>query len=314
VEKRIATLKEIMKSCKLCPRRCSIDRTSGEKGFCHLSDDVIVKSALPHHGEEPPISGTRGAGTIFFSSCNLRCAYCQNYQISHSVFGKTMDSVDLARVMLFLQKEYCHNIEFVTPTPQLPGIMEAWVIARRRGLQLPLVYNCGGYENPDVINLLEGVVDLYLPDFKYGNEEDAFHLSGVKDYPRYAVESIREMVRQVGDTLQEDGGVVTQGVIIRHLILPGKIWNSMEVLNLIKTHISTSVPLSLMSQYSPVLPVKDNPFLDRRITREEYERVVNAALDMGFETIFTQDVDERALSPDFEKELPFNWSFNWSQI
>lgn len=296
-----------MKSCKLCPRRCAIDRTSGEKGFCRLTDDVIVKSALPHHGEEPLISGTHGAGTIFFSSCNLRCAYCQNYQISQSVFGKTMDSVDLARVMLFLQKEHCHNIEFVTPTPQLPGIMEALVIARRKGLQLPLVYNCGGYENPDVIQLLEGVVDLYLPDFKYGNEQDAFHLSGAKDYARYAVESIREMVRQVGDTLQEDGGVATQGVIIRHLVLPGKIWNSMEVLNLIKTHISTSVPLSLMSQYTPVPPVKDDPFLDRRITREEYERVVNAALDMGFETIFTQDVDEQALSPDFEKEIPFNW-------
>jgi putative pyruvate formate lyase activating enzyme len=218
-----------------------------------------------------------------------------------------MDSVDLAHVMLFLQKEHCHNIEYVTPTPQLPGIIEAFVIARRKGLKLPLVYNCGGYENPDVINILEGVVDLYLPDFKYGNEQDAFHLSGVKDYPKYAVESIGEMVRQVGDILQEDGGVATQGVIIRHLILPGKIWNSMEVLNLIKTHISTSVPLSLMSQYTPVLSAKDHPGLDRRITREEYERVVNAALDMGFETIFTQDVDERVLSPDFDKEIPFNW-------
>ncbi len=297
-----------MKGCTLCPRKCSVDRTAGEKGFCGLSDDIIVKSALPHHGEEPPISGTHGAGTIFFSSCNLRCVYCQNYQISHGTPGERTDSLGLARMMLSLQEQRCHNIEPVTPTPQLHGIMEALLIARRKGLKLPLVYNCSGYENPDIIRILEGVVDIYLPDFKYADEQDAFRLSGVKDYSRYAVESIKEMVRQVGDTLEEDGRIASKGLIIRHLILPGKISNSIEVLQLIKMHISTSVPLSLMSQYTPVPPVKDDPLLGRRITREEYEWVVNAALDMGFETIFAQDVDETALSPDFEKDLPFSWS------
>ena len=297
-----------MKRCTLCPRRCSVDRTAGEKGFCGLDDGIVVKSVLPHYGEEPPLSGTRGAGTIFFSSCNVRCIHCQNYQISHGTSGKRTDSEGLARMMLSLQEQRCHNIEPVTPTPQLPGIMEAWLIARQNGLKIPLVYNCSGYENPDMIKILEGAVDIYLPDFKYGNEQDSFHLSAVKDYPGVAVKSIREMVRQVGHTLEEDRGIASRGMIIRHLILPGKISNSIEVLNLIKMHISTSVPLSLMSQYTPVSPVKDDPFLGRRITHEEYERVVNTALDMGFETIFTQEVDERTLSPDFEKDLPFNWS------
>jgi putative pyruvate formate lyase activating enzyme len=307
VKTKIAHLNNLMKSCTLCPRKCAVNRITGEKGFCGLDKDIIVKSALPHHGEEPPVSGTHGAGTIFFSSCNLRCIYCQNHQISHDVSGERTDSEGLARMMLSLQEGKCHNIELVTPTPNLSGIMNALPIARRRGLKLPLVYNCGGYENPEVVELLEGVVDIYLPDFKYGNDEDAFHLSGAKDYPKYAAESIREMVRQVGDNLEEDGEIASRGLIIRHLVLPGKISNSVDVLNLIKKHISTSVPLSLMSQYTPVPPVADHPFLDRRITRGEYERVVNAALDMGFETIYTQDVDERSLSPDFERENPFNW-------
>jgi len=308
VKEKIAHLNNVMKSCTLCPRKCAVNRTAGGKGFCGLDDSIIVKSALPHHGEEPPISGTHGAGTIFFSSCNLRCVYCQNYRISHSITGTGTDSISLARLMLSLQEQHCHNIELVTPTPQLSGIMEALPIARRKGMKLPLVYNCGGYENPDIIKILGDVVDIYLPDFKYGNEDDALMCSGVKDYPLYAVASIKEMARQVGISLEENGGIASRGMMIRHLILPGKISNSIDVLNLIKTHISTSVPLSLMSQYTPIPPVSKHPLLGRRITHEEYEQVVNAALDMGFETIFSQDVDERALSPDFEKEIPFDWS------
>jgi putative pyruvate formate lyase activating enzyme len=285
-----------------------INRTVGELGFCRLSDDIIVSRALPHYGEEPPISGTRGAGTIFFSSCNLKCIYCQNYQISHDVSGDRTDIEDLSRIMLNLQGQGCHNIEPVTPTPQIPGIMEALSIARRKGLRLPLVYNCGGYENPEVLKLLEGMVDIYLPDFKYGTENEAFALSGAKDYPRYALESIKEMMRQVGDSLWEDEGIAKRGIVIRHLILPGFIMNSLEVIRLIKTHLSPSVPLSIMSQYTPIPAVKDHPHLGRRITRAEYEHVINYALDMGFENIYTQDVDDRALAPDFEKKMPFNWA------
>jgi len=308
VIKKIATLKKIIKHCVLCPRKCSIDRTAGEKGFCNLSDELIVKSAIAHYGEEPPLSGRHGAGTIFFSSCNLRCIYCQNYQISHSISGEKKDGSGLAGIMLALQKQGCHNIEAVTPTPHLPGIMESLMMARQKGLDLPLVYNCGGYENPDVLKLIEGLVDIYLPDFKYGSEQNAYQFSGIRDYPGFAVESIKEMVRQIGDSLEEDEGIATRGLIIRHLILPGNIANSIDVLQLIKAHISTFVPISIMSQYTPIPAAKDHPSLDRRITRAEYEYVINQALDMGFETIFTQEVDDRTLSPDFDKELPFDWS------
>jgi putative pyruvate formate lyase activating enzyme len=210
--------------------------------------------------------------------------------------------------MLALRDAHCHNIEIVTPTPHVPQIMEAFLMAQRRGLNLPLVYNCGGYENPEVLKLLEGMVDIYLPDFKYGIENDAFVLSGAKDYPRYALASIREMVRQVGDSLWEDEGVAKRGIVIRHLILPGFISNSLEVLRLIKTHLSPSVPLSIMSQYTPIPAVKDHPHLGRRITRAEYEHVINYSLDIGFEKIFSQEVNDQTLTPDFEKKIPFTWA------
>lgn len=301
-------LKEILKSCVLCPRKCKVNRQAGELGFCRLADDVVVSHALPHYGEEPPISGSQGAGTIFLSSCNLKCTFCQNYQISQSVSGTVTDIEDLSVIMLALHDAHCHNIEIVTPTPHVPQIMEAFLMAQRRGLNLPLVYNCGGYENPEVLKLLEGMVDIYLPDFKYGIENDAFVLSGAKDYPRYALASIREMVRQVGDSLWEDESVAKRGIVIRHLILPGFISNSLEVLRLIKTHLSPSVPLSIMSQYTPIPAVKDHPHLGRRITRAEYEHVINYSLDIGFEKIFSQEVNDQTLTPDFEKKIPFTWA------
>ena len=210
--------------------------------------------------------------------------------------------------MLALRDAHCHNIEPVTPTPHVPQIMEAFLMAQQRGLNLPLVYNCGGYENPEVLELLEGMVDIYLPDFKYGIEHVALVLSGAEDYPRYAIDSIRVMVRQVGDTLEECEGIAKRGIVIRHLILPGFITNSLEVIRLIKTHISPSVPLSIMSQYTPIPAVKDHPHLGRRITRAEYEHVINYALDMGFENIFTQEVNDQTITPDFEKKIPFNWA------
>jgi putative pyruvate formate lyase activating enzyme len=285
-----------------------VDRTRGELGFCRLVDDITVSHALPHYGEEPPISGTRGAGTIFLSSCNLKCIYCQNYQLSHDISGERIDVEGLSRIMLAFEKENCHNIELVTPTPQMPQVMEALLIARQRDLRLPLVYNCGGYENPEVLEILEGMVDIYLPDFKYGTENVALVLSGVKDYTAHAIPSIKEMVRQVGEELALGEGVAKRGILIRHLIIPGFISNSLEVLGLIKKHMSVSVPLSIMSQYTPIPSVKSHPLLRRRVTPEEYELVINCALDMGFETIFTQDVNDKTLVPDFRKKEPFDWS------
>ncbi len=300
-------LRKSLKSCVLCPRRCRVDRTAGQKGFCGLAGGMVVSHAVPHHGEEPPISGGRGAGTIFFSSCNVGCCYCQNYQISQTLRGRRLSAEDLSAMMMDLRNEGCHNIEAVTPTPQLPQLVEALLLAREKGLDIPFVYNCGGYENPQIIGLLSGVVDIYLPDFKYGLEEEGRSLSGVADYPGWALSALREMMNQVGDGLETDGGVAVKGMIVRHLVLPGKRENSLEVLRLIKKRLSTSLPLSLMSQYTPVPHMKNHPPLDRRVTREEYEFIVEQALDMGFEEIYTQDVDERTITPDFDRERPFQW-------
>jgi len=303
----VAALKARLKKCTLCPRECRVDRTAGEKGFCGLSGEILMDCATAHFGEEPPLSGTGGAGTIFLSSCNLKCVYCQNFQISHRADGKCVDAAGLAKVMLALQAQGCHNIEPVTPTPQLPGIIEALLIARAQGLRVPFVYNCGGYESPDVIGMLDGLVDIYLPDFKYGLDEEGSMLSGVGDYPRHAAAAIREMVRQTGEGLETEGGVARRGVLIRHLVLPGKTANSMAVLDRIREHVSPAVTLSLMSQYTPIPAVRSHPVLGRRVSRAEYDRVVRYALDSGFENVFVQEVDERHLSPDFNREEPFQW-------
>ena len=301
----IQSLLDLYTSCTLCSRACRVDRTKGEQGYCHLPAGIFMDCALAHHGEEPPLSGTRGAGTIFLSSCNLGCIYCQNYQISHSAQGRELTVLQLAKVMLDLQKSSCHNVEPVTPTPQTPLIMEALCLARSQGLTVPFVYNCGGYENPDVIRMLDGMVDIYLPDFKYGLEEDARLFSNAPDYPRFATESIREMVRQVGDGLDVKEGVAAGGIIIRHLVLPGRLENSREVLRILKKEISTNIPISLMSQYTPTERVKSHPQLGRRITQDEYSRILDYALKLGFENLFVQDVSDDKLTPDFDRDNPF---------
>jgi putative pyruvate formate lyase activating enzyme len=305
--RRVEYLKRNLKRCVLCPHMCRVDRTAEGRGVCRLDASMVISSALPHHGEEPPLSGKRGAGTIFFSSCNLRCIYCQNIQISHSQSGRMVSEEALAGLMLELERLGCHNIEPVTPTPHLPGIMAAFLIARSRGLRLPLVFNCGGYEREKIIRLLDGIVDIYLPDFKYGIDETGRCFSGAPDYPRHALASLREMVRQVGDALDVVDGVAKRGVLVRHLVLPGRLDNSLAVLTAIREKVSRFVPLSLMAQYTPIRAVKKHPLLGRRISRLEYERVVNAAVDLGFEELYTQEVDDRELSPDFEKEHPFDW-------
>jgi putative pyruvate formate lyase activating enzyme len=306
-ERRVAFLRRSLQRCVLCPQRCRTNRTAGIQGFCRLGAEMVIHSALPHHGEEPPLSGTRGAGTIFFSSCNLRCIYCQNVQISHSSAGRTVSVEDLAGIMLGLEAAGCHNIEPVTPTPHLPGIMAATLAARRRGLRLPLVFNCGGYEREKIIRLLAGMVAIYLPDFKYGIAGTGRLFSGAGEYPRHALASLKEMVRQVGDGLETEDGIARRGILVRHLVLPGNIDNSLAVLKTIREHISPCVPLSLMAQYTPIPAVQSHPRLGRRVSRQEYERVVNAACDMGFEEIYTQEVDDRELVPDFDRDRPFDW-------
>jgi putative pyruvate formate lyase activating enzyme len=303
---KITALKEILKDCVLCPRTCHADRTRGQVGYCRLASKIVLDRALPHFGEEPPLSGTRGAGTIFFCSCNLGCIYCQNYQISHQAEGREYDSRALAGVMLDLQKQGCHNIEPVTPTPQMPLIMEALCLARERSLEIPFVYNCGGYEVPQIIRMLDKMVDIYLPDFKYGVTEDSIAFSAAPGYPQFALDSLKEMVRQVGCGLETENGIARKGIIVRHLVLPGKPENSEEFFRLIKKKISTSVPISLMSQYTPTAKVRSHPLLGRRITAEEYNRILDFALALGFDNMFVQEVSEENLAPDFDCENPFD--------
>lgn len=302
----VQKLLNIYTSCTLCPRACHVDRTQGELGYCRLPAKIVMDCALAHHGEEPPLSGENGAGTIFLSSCNLGCIYCQNYQISHTADGQTLDASQLADVMLDLQKRRCHNVELVTPTSQTPLIMEALLIARHRGLKIPFVYNCGGYENPDIIKQLDGMVEIYLPDFKYGLEKNSVMFSAAPGYPRFAVDSIKEMVRQVGDELELKNGVAQKGVIIRHLVLPGHVENSKEVLRLISKEISRNVFLSLMGQYTPVAKMRHHLILKRRITKKEYEDVLDYAYQLGFKNLFVQEVNNYKLTPDFDKDNPFD--------
>ena len=305
---QIDKLREMLRRCALCPRKCGVNRAAGERGYCALDHRVVLSRALPHHGEEPPLSGNRGAGAVFFSSCNLQCVYCQNHQISHTLRGRCVGIAELAGLMLDLEGSGCHNIEAVTPTPQAPMIAEALRLARDRGLRVPFVYNCGGYENPDVVRLLGGMVDIYLPDFKYGLAEDAAEFSCAGDYPRRALESIREMMEQVGDGLEVRDGIALKGLLVRHLVLPGRKENSLAVLRLIAKHLSKAVPVSIMSQYTPMPFSEGHPCLGRRVTEEEYADIVEEALDMGFEEIYTQEVDDRALNPDFAQEQPFRWA------
>jgi putative pyruvate formate lyase activating enzyme len=304
-EEKVFKLKEILSDCMLCPRMCHIDRIAGEKGFCKLPAKIIMDSAMAHHGEEPPLSGTRGAGTIFLCSCNLGCIYCQNFQISQRADGKMLSPAEFAEVILNLQMQGCHNIDLVTPTPQAPLVMEALLLARYKGLKIPFIYNCGGYEDPKIIKMLSGMVDIYLPDFKYGLEEDSVLFSSAPEYADFALDSLKEMVKQVGDTLELRNGIAKKGIIVRHLVLPGRIENSKEVFRLIKKKISTSISVSLMSQYTPVAKMRNHPILGRRITASEYNEVLDYALNLGFENLFIQEVNNFDLTPDFNSENPF---------
>lgn len=300
-------LNEFLGSCALCPRKCAVDRKAGERGFCGIGEKIVLSHALPYHGEEPPISGSRGAGTIFFSSCTLKCIYCQNYQISHQATSRQITVAELSEIMLDLQRKGCHNVELVTPTHQLPPVIEALIGARGEGLTIPVVYNCGGYENAEIIHLLSGLVDIYLPDFKYGTDAASLKFSGVDDYAEHALASIREMIEQAGEELEMEDGIAHRGILIRHLVLPGMMDDSLSVLGIIRKNFSPAVTLSLMAQYTPVPAVHSHPDLNRRITRQEYETVVDAALEMGFDHLYVQEVDDRSLFPDFMKDNPFDW-------
>jgi len=276
----VEKLYEILKSCELCPRKCGVDRTKGEKGVCRSGLNPVISSVGPHFGEEPELVGRHGSGTIFFTNCNLGCVYCQNYDISHLGYGKEITVDELAKQMLFLQGILCHNINLVTPTHFVPQIVKAIKIAKKQGLKIPIVYNCGGYENVEVIKLLEGIVDIYMPDIKYSDNEIAKKYSNASDYFERAKESIKEMHRQVGD-LQVEDGIAVRGLIIRHLVLPDNLAGSQEILRFISEEISKDTYVNIMDQYRPMFKAFSYPELNRRITSLEFSKVVGIARRFG---------------------------------
>ncbi len=286
---RIDKARSILTACCLCPRRCGADRLSGEKGFCGAGDKAKVGSYNAHHGEEPPLSGSRGSGTIFFSHCNLRCVFCQNYPISHLENGDEGEADELANMMIRLQKRGCHNINFVTPTHMLPFIIEALPIAVKLGLRLPLVYNCGGYESLPALKLLDGIVDVYMPDMKYNSSDSARLISDAPDYPQRNRAAVKEMHRQVGDLVLDDDGIAVQGLLIRHLVLPKRHAGSPGVLEFIADKISPHTAISLMSQYFPAYKALDYPGLNRRPSRAEYGEAVEALEKLGMSNGWVQD-------------------------
>ncbi len=294
-----------LSSCCLCPRNCRVNRLKGEEGFCRQGPRVKVARSLPHFGEEPPLSGSRGAGTVFFSGCALRCLYCQNYQISQEGMGRELEVEELARLFLELQNQGCHNLDLVSPTPHLPFIFFALEIAVPRGLRLPIVYNTHGYLSDSTLSLLKGIVDIYLPDMKYADNQIASRLSEAEDYPDYNQAAVRWMFDQVGPLKIDAGGLGYRGVLTRHLVLPGNRTDSFKVVETLAT-ISPLIPLSLMAQYRPRHKAARVAEINRPLKSEEYQQVVAHAERLGLEEIFVQELESAdSYFPDFTLTHPF---------
>ncbi len=269
----IKGLKSLLKPCRTCPRECRIDRFTSDRGFCRTGYLPKVASYNLHFGEEPPISGFRGSGTIFFSGCPMRCVFCQNYPISQYVNGNEVSIRKLAEYMIILQRKGAHNINFVTPTHFVPQMVEALSIAVEMGLNIPIVYNSGGYERVEVLKIIDGIVDIYMPDMKYGSDEMAKRYSGVPDYVGINRRAIEEMFRQVGNLVIDRNGIAKRGLLIRHLVLPENIANTETVLEFISS-LSKNIYISLMSQYFPAYRAPEIPEISRRLTKEEYDYAV----------------------------------------
>ncbi|ABU60205.1 radical SAM protein [Roseiflexus castenholzii] len=280
LQKRAAVARERLASCTLCPLACRADRLNGEAGECRIGREVIVASYGPHFGEEDVLRGWRGSGTVFFSGCNLRCVYCQNYDISQFAGGYAVDAAQLAEIFLEVQREGCHNLNLVTPSHVVAQILDALAIAVPRGLRLPIVYNTSGYDSVAALRLLDGVVDIYMPDVKYSDSAIGQQYSGIPHYWEVVRPALREMHRQVGD-LRIERGLAMRGLLIRHLVLPGRLAGSQEALRFIAEDISRNAWINLMDQYHPSYRAYDYPELARRITTDEYAEVVAYARSLG---------------------------------
>ena len=268
-------------ACDICPRECRVNRLQDEEGVCRTGKRAVVSSFNPHFGEEAPLVGRGGSGTIFFSWCNLKCQFCQNYEISQLGQGREVEPEDLAAMMLRLQDIGCHNINFVSPTHVVPQILAGVLIAAQAGLRLPLVYNTGGYDSLSTLALLDGVFDIYMPDMKYADAEIALKYSKIKDYPAINQAAVKKMHRQVGDLVMDERGIALRGLLVRHLVLPEGLAGTAEIVRFLATEVSTNTYLNIMDQYRPCYKAGDLPPLNRRITHQEYEEAVRLAHEAG---------------------------------
>lgn len=308
---RVKTTRYLLRNCRNCPRDCGTDRTKNFGGYCRSGLLPIVSSYSPHFGEEPYISGTNGAGNIFFGNCNLRCIFCQNFEISQNWREEKKHEVSaerLAEIMLELQRKKCHNIGLVSPTHFSVQILEAVHSAALKGLNIPLVYNSNGYDSVEMLKYFDGVVDIYLPDFKYGNDEYGMKYSDAVNYFENACMAIREMYRQVGDDLVIENGVVVKGLIIRHLVLPNGLAESEKIFEFISSELSRDIYISLMSQYFPSHKSHNDILIDRTIRSSEYEKTLELMEKYGLHNGWIQELESsKHYRPDFisSRDVPF---------
>ena len=306
--RRAEQLYALFSPCTLCPWQCGVDRLFGKTGRCGAGNMLRIAKAISHHGEEPVISGTRGSGTIFFSHCNLSCCFCQNYQISNQGFGVDSTIEQLAQAMIGLQQQGCHNINLVSPSHYLPFIVQALDHAAARGLHIPVVYNSNGYESVDVVRLLDGIVDVYLPDIKYGDDAMATRISGARSYTTISQAAVDEMFRQTGYLNVDNEGIARCGTIIRHLVLPAGLSGTELVLKMIRSRYGRFAPVSLMAQYTPCHRADRFPELTRRLSRQEYEAALSIFESLGFEYGWVQEYErlDESFVPDFRKKDSWN--------
>jgi putative pyruvate formate lyase activating enzyme len=295
--------------CECCPRKCRVNRLEGQVGICRIPAGIHISHAGLHFGEEPPISGTKGSGTIFFAGCNLRCVFCQNYQISQEFrqgHTRILTTDELASGILRLQDQGAHNINFVSPSHMIFQMADAIQVAKGKGLVIPVVYNSNGYDSVDALRQIRGLVDIYLPDIKYLENEPGKQLSAVEDYPDIISGVLSEMLDQVGHLKMDDEGIAVRGLLVRHLVLPGYLENSRKCLRFL-ADLSPDTFVSIMAQYSPQYKAGDFPGINRPLTKDEYDEIMDYALELGLENAFIQELgSQEHYLPDFARESPFN--------
>ena len=305
-EKKIKKAKKILNSCTLCPNECKVNRLRGEIGLCGQGKYAKISHFLPHFGEEPPLSGINGAGTVFFSGCTLSCIYCQNYQISSPEgIGKILPPNELAAIFVRLSELNCHNIDLVSPTPHISAILESLYIVKKQGIKLPIIYNTNGYLSETTLSLLEDIVDIYLPDIKYSDDTNAFKYSKIKNYVKHSKNAVAEMLRQRKELLVDENGIAYKGCVIRILLLPSELDGMEKTLEFLAEH--KGINISIMTQYSPLNQAHKFPEISKKISRDYIDKIFKLADSYNFDNIFTQGIESQNIFiPDFERDSPFD--------